>query len=294
MPNEAEQHSLPAPLVRPGSGRTGPVALVTGATAGIGRALAEALAANGATVGIVARDPERCEAAKSAITAATGNEKVAVLVGDLSDLASVRRLAQDVAANYPAVDVLIHCAGVYTRHRTVTADGLETMFATNVVGPFLLTNLLLDQLGAATAARVLVISAPSTTKLDFDDLQGERRFRSLVAFGASKAADLLFTFELARRFEGSPMTANAVHPGLTRTSLMREAPAPMRWGLRVVSRSPQAAAKAIVPLALGEEFAGQNAKFFHNARAIDPPPYTRDPEVARRLWDACASLASGE
>jgi NAD(P)-dependent dehydrogenase (short-subunit alcohol dehydrogenase family) len=206
----------------------------------------------------------------------------------------VHRLARELSDKHPTVDVLIHCAGVYTRQRTLTADGLETMFATNVLGPFLLTDLMLAQLKAAQAARVLVVSAPSTTRLDFDDLQGERRFRSLIAFGASKAADLLFTFELARRFEGSQMTANAVHPGLTRTNLMREAVAPMRWGLRLVSHSPERAAKAIVPLALDEEFAGRNGRFFHNAREIDPPPYTRDPEVARRLWDACAGLVRAE
>jgi NAD(P)-dependent dehydrogenase (short-subunit alcohol dehydrogenase family) len=269
----------------------GPVAVVTGATSGIGRALAEALAANGATVGIVARDAERCQATRSAIVEATGNEKVDVLVGDLSSLVSVRLLARDAAAKYAAIDVLVHCAGIYTRQRIVTTDGLETMFATNVLGPFLMTNLLLEQLRDAPAARVLVISAPSSTRLDFDDLQGERRFRSLSAFGASKAADLLFTFELARRFEGSPMTANAVHPGLTRTSLMREAAAPLRWGLRAVSRSPESAAKAIVPLALAREFAGRNGKFFHNGREIDPPTSTRDLDTARRLWEVCAGLS---
>lgn len=268
-----------------------PVALVTGATSGIGRALAEALAAAGATVGIVARDAERCELARSAIASSTGNQSVEVFVGDLSSLASVHQLASSMAAKHSAVDVLIHCAGIYTRRRIVTADGLETMFATNVVGPFLLTNLLMHELRAAPTARVLVISAPSTTRLDFDDLQGERRFRSLLAFGASKAADLLFTFELARRFEGSPMTVNAVHPGLTRTSLMSEAVAPLRWGLRVVSRTPESAASSIVPLALDGKFAGMNGKFFHNTREIDPPPYTRDAEVAGRLWEVCASFA---
>jgi NAD(P)-dependent dehydrogenase (short-subunit alcohol dehydrogenase family) len=268
------------------------VAVVTGATSGIGRALAEALAAAGATVGIVARDAERCANTRSAITSATGNDRVDFVLGDLSSLESIRSLARAAATRYPAIDVLVHCAGVYTRQRTVTADGLETMFATNVLGPFLMTNLLLDQLRAAPAARVLVISAPSTTRLDFDDLQGERRFRSLIAFGASKAADLLFTFELARRFEGSPMTANAVHPGLTRTSLMREAVAPLRWGTWIVSRSPERAVQAIAPLALDEEFAGRSGKFFHNGREIEPPPYTRDPGVARRLWEVCATLVA--
>ena len=156
-------------------------------------------------MGIVARDAGRGAEARSAIAAASGSERVELFIGDLSELASVRRLATTVAEAHPAIDVLVHCAAAYTAHRAVTTDGLERMFATNVAGPFLLTDLLLDQL-RASRARILVLSAPSTVKLDFDDLQGERRFRSLSAFGASKAADLLFTFELARRLEGSGAT----------------------------------------------------------------------------------------
>ena len=123
-------------------------AIVTGGSAGIGRAMAEAIAAAGLTVGIVARDAGRGEEARSAIAAASGNERVELFIGDLSDLASVRRLATTLAEAHPAIDVLVHCAAVYTAHRAVTADGLETMFATNVAGPFLLTDLLLDQLRA--------------------------------------------------------------------------------------------------------------------------------------------------
>ena len=124
-------------------------ALVTGGTAGIGRALAEALASAGLTVGIVARDARRGEEARGAIAAATGNERVELFTGDLSDLSSVRRLATALIVAHPAIDVLVHCAAVYTPRRASTVDGLEMMFATNVAGPFLLTNLVLDQLKAA-------------------------------------------------------------------------------------------------------------------------------------------------
>ncbi len=153
------------------------------------------------------------------------------------------------------------------------------MFATNLLGPFLLTNLVLPQLQAAGSARVLVISAPSGTKLDFDDLQGERRFRSLTNFGASKAADLLFTFELARRLDGTGVTANAIHPGLVRTSLMNGAPAVIRWAVWPFSGSPESAATTIVPLALDPAFEDRSGQFFHHAKAIDPPKSTRDPDV---------------
>jgi retinol dehydrogenase-14 len=270
----------------------GRIALVTGATSGIGRALAGSLAAAGATVGIVARDPVRGEQTRTDIVRATGNERVELYVADLSDLASVRRLATAVAQAHPALDVLVHCAAVYTARRTVTADGFETMFATNVLGPFVMTNLLLDRLRAAGSARILVLSAPSTVRLDFDDLQAERRFRSLTAFGATKAADLVFAFELARRLEGTGVTAHAVHPGLVRTNLMRQAPGPLRWVTRLVSAPPERAAAAIAPLALAPEYAAQTGRFFRAGREIDPPPYTRDPGVAKHLWEVCASLTN--
>lgn len=265
-------------------------ALVTGATSGIGRAIAEALAAAGLTVMLVARDEARGGTARDEIAASSGNDRVSVVRGDLADMSSVRSLAQAVGQGYPALDILVNCAAVYTPKRMVTPDGFETMFATNVLGPFLLTNLLLPRLRAAGSARILVLSAPSTTKLHFDDLQGERRFRSLSAFGASKAADLLFTFELARRLEGSGVTANAVHPGLVRSKLMNGAPAPLRWAIRPFSRSPEAAAASIVPLALAPEYSGRSGLFFHKGRAIDPPAPARDPDVARRLWEICEQL----
>jgi NAD(P)-dependent dehydrogenase (short-subunit alcohol dehydrogenase family) len=270
------------------------VALVTGATSGIGRALAEALATAGITVGIVARDAGRGEAARAAIAARTDNEWLELYAADLSSLASVRGLARAVGEAHPAIDILVHCAAVYTPRRSLSVDGHEMMLATNVLGPFLLTDLLLDRLRSAPSARILVLSAPSTVQLDFDDLEGERRFRSLNAFGATKAADLLFTFELARRLVGTAVTANAVHPGLVRTNLMRGAPAPLRWATRLVSAPPAEAASGIAPLLLSPEFAGKSGRFFKNGREIDPPPYARDPDVARRLWDACTILINDE
>jgi NAD(P)-dependent dehydrogenase (short-subunit alcohol dehydrogenase family) len=278
---------MPTGTGTPNDART---AVVTGATAGVGRAMAERLAAVGLTVGLVARDRGRGQKTRDEIAAATGNDRVDVLIGDLGSLASVRDLARAIAEGHPTIDILVNSAGIYTPKRTVTVDGFETMFATNLLGPFLLTNLLLPQLQAAGSARILNLAAPSGTKLDFDDLQSEKRFRSLSAFGASKAADLLFTFELARRLDGTGVTANAVHPGLVRSNLMNGAFAPLRWVIRPFESIPEKAVTAIVPLVLDPAFADQTGKFFHKVKAIDPPASTRDPDTQRRLWDAAAAL----
>ncbi|HEV8403097.1 MAG TPA: SDR family NAD(P)-dependent oxidoreductase [Candidatus Limnocylindrales bacterium] len=265
-------------------------AVVTGATSGLGREIAEALAAAGAAVGIVARDAARGAATKTAIDAVSGSSASRVFMADLSRPADVRQLAADVLEASARLDILVHCAAVYTRHRTLTADGLESMFATNQLAPFLLTNLLRDRLVASAPARVLIVTAPAGNRIDFDDLTAERGFSSLPRFGASKAADLLLTREFARRFEATGVTVNAVHPGLVKTDLMTGAPAFLRWGVRLVSAPPAKAAAAITPLLLAPDYATRSGLFFKDGKEIDPPAYTRDADEARRLWDVDASL----
>jgi len=210
---------------------------------------------------------------------------------DLSSQSSIREMAGAFADRYDRLDVLINNAGVFTAKRTVTGDGLELMFATNHLGPFLLTNLLLDHLKATDGARILTVTAPSTTKLDFDDLQSENGFQAWTAFGASKMGNLLFTYELARRLEGSGVTANAVHPGLMRSDLMREAPAPLRWLLHLLSAPPEKAAATPIYLASSPEVAGVSGKFFKNKRPVASAPYSHDRDAQRRLWEASAALA---
>jgi NAD(P)-dependent dehydrogenase (short-subunit alcohol dehydrogenase family) len=269
---------------------TARTALVTGATSGLGRELAAALAKAGVSVGIVARDAARGAAVKTALDAASGSPRSRVFLADLSKPADVRQLAAEVLDSTARLDLLVHCAGVYTRHRTLTADGLEMMFATNQLAPFLLTNLLRDRLVASAPARVLIVTAPAGNKIDFDDLQGQRGFRSLPRFGASKAADLFLTFEFARRLEGTGVTVNAVHPGLVKTDLMTGAPALLRWGVRLVSAPAEKAAAAITPLLLAPDYADRSGRFFKDGQEIKPPSYTRDSDVGRRLWDVDASL----
>jgi len=273
-------------------GLVGKICIVTGATRGIGRAIALGLASRGATMVVVARDLIRGEAVASEFRQATANNEISVLRGDLSSQASLRELAKEFSRRYDRLHVLVNCAGVFKARRVLSPDGLELMFATNHLGYFLLTQLLLDRLKASPPATILNVTAPSTTEPDFEDLQGERSFRALWAFGATKMENLLFTFALARRLEGTGVTANAVHPGLARTQLMRETPMPFRLFTSVMNRfaaSPARAADDVVALLLSQA-AKANGQFFHRRESITAPPYARDQAAQERLWQVTLQL----
>ena len=205
---------------------TGKTVLVTGGTGGIGRATAEGLAALGARVGIVGRDRARTAAVAAQIAQHT-HSQVDGLAADLSSQAEVRRLAAEVSQTYPRLDVLVNNVGGYWATRHVTADGLEHTFAVNHLAPFLLTTLLLDLLKASAPSRVVTVSsgAQAMGRIDFEDLQGARDYNGQRAYNQSKLANVLFTYELARRLEGTGVTANVLHPGVVRTAFGREDPA---------------------------------------------------------------------
>ena len=188
----------------------GTICLVTGSTSGLGKATAFALARQHATVILGCRDRQRGEAVLAEIKAASPTATVDLLLLDLSAQHAVRSAVREFEGRYDRLGVLINNAAVFTRERTLTADGYETMFATNHLGPFLLTNLLLERLKASPAARILTITAPSTTKIAFEDLQAEHKFSALHVFGASKAANLLFTYDLAHRLASTSITVNAL------------------------------------------------------------------------------------
>jgi NAD(P)-dependent dehydrogenase (short-subunit alcohol dehydrogenase family) len=264
--------------------------IVTGATSGIGKAIALGLAKSGETVVIVARNAGRGEATREEIKSQTQNQNVDLQIGDLSSLASVRKLAGAIQSKYPRLDVLINDAGVFKRTRLVSVDGFELMFATNHLGPFLLTNLLLDPLKASGAGRILTVTAPSTVKPNFDDLQSEKNFNSLNHFGATKMMNLLFTFELARRLEGTGVNANAIHPGLARSKLMDESPAIMRLFVWLASAPPERVSDSIIQVATAPEFEKTNGRFLHKAREIEAPAFAHDREAQTRLWDLSVKL----
>ncbi len=268
----------------------GKVCVITGANRGIGKATAEALARLGATVILACRDIERGEIVKADIISATSNPNVELMPVDLSLQESIQKMVTAFAEKHDHLDVLVNNAGVYKSQREMTPAGLEMMFATNHLGPFLLTNLLLDKLKASPSARVLVVTAPSTTPVDFDNLQGEQRFSSLQAFGVTKMCNLLFTYELSRRLEGTGVTVNAVHPGLSKTNLMKEAPGILRWLTQLASKTPQKAAESLAYLASSAEMVNTSGRFFKDSKEIKSSQYSYDQNVQDQLWDVSTAL----
>ncbi len=268
----------------------GKVCLITGANGGLGQATALELARLNATVVLACRDRTRGETALTAIRTATGNPSVALLLVDLSSQKSVRTLVNEFNQKYDKLDVLINNAAVFTSKRQVSADGLEMMFATNHLGPFLLTSLLLDKLKASPAARVLNITAPSTSELDFSDLQGERKFSALGAFGISKMCNLLFTYDLARQLNGTSVSVNAVHPGLVKSNLLNQAPWLIRTITKLISVAPEKAAPGPAYLASSPQIEGVSGKFFKGQKIIQSNTYSQDRQIQQQLWDISLDL----
>ena len=273
---------------------TGKTVLITGGTGGIGRAAAVGLASMGARVGITGRDRARAGAAAAAIADESGNPAVDVFVADMSSQAEVRRLADEVLSAYPRLDVLLNNVGGFWAHRHVTADGLEHTFALNHLAPFLLTNLLLDRLVASAPARIVTVSsgAQSMGKVDFDDLMGERKYSGSGAYNQSKLANVMFTYELARRLEGTGVTATALHPGLTSTAFSAEDPALglLVKILRPFMKSPARGAETPVYLASSAEVEGVTGQYFANRKAKQSHESSYDTVAAARLWQVSADL----
>lgn len=203
---------------------------------------------------------------------------------------SVRQAAADLLNRLPRVDALIHSAAVFLPERRVTPEGFETMFATNHLGPFLLTHLLLDRLRASGPARVITVSAPSTTEIDFEDLQGEKKWSALMQFGRTKMANLLFAYGLARRQPASQMTSNVLFPGLVKSGLMKNANAAVRGLSGLMSKSPEAAGNALAWLAVNPSVAGVSGMFYKLTKPDDSNAYSRDPSQQDRLWTLSAQL----
>jgi retinol dehydrogenase 14 len=264
--------------------------MVTGANAGMGKEISLGLARLGATLVMVSRDRARGEAAGSDVLHQTGNPDVELMVADLSSQQSIRQLVKEFGARHDLLHVLVNNAGMSNPRRTETVDGLETVFATNHLGPFLLTNLLLPMLTASAPARIVTVSsgAQAMGKIDFDDLLGVRSYGEIRVYNASKLANILFTYELGRRIGGSGVTANAVEPGFVKTNLK----VPFPFSVFSFMRGKAVdGAKPTIFLASSPEVEGVSGAFFNNKGvAIRSSKVTYDEAVAKRLWKISAEL----
>lgn len=273
----------------------GKVCLVTGATRGIGRVAARELARMGATVLVTARDPGRGRDTAEEIRRDTGRE-VAVLPADLASQASVRELAAEVRRRTDRLQVLLNNAGAIYTTRQLSPDGHELTLALNHLGYFLLTNLLLDLLRSGAPSRVVNVASAAHRRgrIDWDDLQGERRYGGgWKAYSQSKLANILFTRELARRLQGSGVTANCLHPGVVATGFGHNNPTLFGTLVKLAAPlfiSPARGADTAVWLATAPEVAGVSGEYFARRRPIPSTRAGQDPEAARRLWEVSERL----
>lgn len=277
------------------AGMDGRVVVITGATSGIGTEAARALAGMGAHLVIVARDLDRGDATRAEISGSTGNRNVKVVGCDLASQSEIRRLAAELHAALPRIDVLVNNAGLTMAERRLTEDGIETTLAVNHLAPFLLTNLLTDRLRASAPARVVTVASDAHrgAVLDFDDLSAERGYSGWPAYCRSKLANVLFSLELARRLRGTRVTSNCLHPGVVATGLGRGGPLVIRV-FQSVARpfllSPTRGAETVVYLASSPEVESATGGYYERCRRAEPSAEARDRRVAERLWRVSEEL----
>jgi NAD(P)-dependent dehydrogenase (short-subunit alcohol dehydrogenase family) len=274
----------------------GKVVVITGGTSGIGEVAAEKLAGMGARLVLVARDKARGEATLAKLRQAGSGVAHSVHYADLSRVAEMKRVAADVAAAEPRIDVLINNAGALFGSRQVTEDGLELTFATNHVAYFVVTHGLRDRLmAAAPAARVVNTSsdAHKGNRLDFTDLQSAKDYSGFKIYGRSKLCNILYTRELARRWAGAGVTANSLHPGFVATRFGDQSGGLFSVGVRVAKNfaiSPEKGAETIIYLASSPDVAGVTGKYFYKSREATPTQEAQDDDAASRLWHETEKL----
>jgi retinol dehydrogenase 12 len=275
----------------------GKTVVITGGTSGIGQVAAEKLAAMGARMVVVARDKARGEQTLARLRQAGPGVEHAIHYADLSRLSEMKRVAQEIAAAEPRIDVLINNAGALFANRRLTADGLEMTFALNHMSYFVVTLTLRERLVGSRARVVNTASdAHKGEKLDFNDLQSAGGYRGLKVYGRSKLMNILFTSELARRWAGTGVTANCLHPGFVATRFGDESGGMLSGAVRAAKMfaiTPEKGAETLVYLGSSDEVANANGLYFYKNKPATPTAEARDAESARRLWEESEKLMGG-
>ncbi|MBN2378932.1 SDR family oxidoreductase [candidate division WOR-3 bacterium] len=274
----------------------GKIALVTGATSGLGKATAFEMARLGAMVILVGRSKEKCEATVDHIKKETGNDGVGYMVADLSVQREVRKVSQDFTSRHNRLHVLVNNVGGFFNTRFETEDGFELTFALNYLSHFLLTDLLLDVLKASSPARIINVSSgihARERRMPFDDLQTAKGYKGFKAYGRSKLANILFTYELARRLEGTGVTVNVVNPGFTATGLGMQ-PGGFgeftKWMVSKMAKTPQQGAETIVYVASSKGVEGVTGKYYENLKDVPSSKTSYNVEAGIRLWEISRKL----
>ncbi len=272
------------------------VCVVTGASSGIGFEIARGLARTGRTVVMVGRDPERTEKSSEAVRTETGNDRVTSIRADFSSFSEARRVADEVEDEHDALHVLVNNAGVWHPDVRLSTDGYEDTIAVNHLAPFILTNLLLDLMKRSAPGRIVNVSSRLHSRpwrFDFDLLKPGGRYAGIRAYAQSKAANVLFTRELARRLDGTGVVANAVHPGdVAATTITRDSRM-LSWGAKIVSPlmdTPEEGARGPLRAAIAPELEGVSGAYFHKCSERRPGRVARDDIAARRLWETSAEI----
>jgi NAD(P)-dependent dehydrogenase (short-subunit alcohol dehydrogenase family) len=273
----------------------GKACIITGASSGIGKASAEQLASMGANVVMVCRNPEKGEKAKAEVERKSGSKSVELMHADLASFASVRTFAQEYTQIHDSLHVLLNNAGVARPLRSLTVDGFETTFQVNYLSAFLLTNLFLPILKKSAPSRIINVSSVAHYggHIDFDDLQMERGYGVMRAYSQSKLALVLFTHELAKRLEGTGVTANCLHPGAVATNIWGEWLGPAAFlgkVTRLFMLSPDKGAKTQVYLAASPEVQGVSGEYFEFHGRKESSAESQDQGLAERLWDTSARM----
>jgi NAD(P)-dependent dehydrogenase (short-subunit alcohol dehydrogenase family) len=270
----------------------GTICVVTGASSGIGKEVSRDLASLGAAVVMVCRNRGLGEDVRTEIMRASGNENVHLMLCDLSSQTQIRALASEYASRFDKLDVLVNNAAIIPTHRSDTEDGIEQQLAVNHIAYFLLSDLLLGLLKTSAPARIINVSSGMhrTAKLDFDDLQARKRYRPLKQYAVTKLLNVLWTYELSRRLEGTGVTVNAMSPGFTSTRIFRDFPVLSRTMARLLGKNVRRGAETVTYMASSPDVVEVTGRYFENCRPRPTGRLTHDSRSAALIWEETEKL----
>lgn len=270
--------------------------LITGATSGVGKSLSKICAKAGYEVIMVGRNRKKAEVAFRDVTSCSGSKLVRLFLADLSSLKEIEKLANEVKSNYKNLNVLVNNAGLSLPKRELSIDGIEKVFATNHIGYFLLTKLLLDLLKSSAPSRIINIASEAHSEINFNDIMSERNYHQLRTYGSSKSGNIMFTYELAEKLKGSNVTVNCLHPGVVRTRIYDNVPFITKILISVIKPffiSADKSAEYIYPLVSAEQFRNVTGKYFIKGKEKLSKEFTFNKEFQKKLWEITENIISG-